>query len=448
MRFKRKRKSTGNVLLLSAIILAALVLLSVLGWYLYDNNVDRSGWSDRGGVHSYLDFHGNPLEGWQEIDGGKYYFDASFDMAAGWQTIEGKRYYFGQDGRMAQGWQDIDGKHYYFAPSGSPVTGWQNLDGTKYHFDPQGFAETGWQEIDGERFYFSQQGGMVTGWMEAPEGRYFMDELGAMTVGLTAIQGESYFFSEEGLLYSGWMDFDDGRRYFAEDGPMCYGWTVIDGSRYYFDDAGLMVTGWMQDGEYRYFLQEDGSAATTPQEIDGQMQYFTPDGINVLLVNYKNALPKGYDADLVFYKGWTRVSSIMLQPLRDMIQDCLAAGVDVYVNCAFRSKEEQTQILENRTQEYMDQGMGYEQAYAKMLETVSLPGYSEHHTGLAADIVCSGDWLLEHCWEYGFILRYPENKRDITNIVYEKWHFRYVGTQVSMAMKGQDLCLEEYLGAA
>ena len=66
------------------------------------------------------------------------------------------------------------------------------------------------------------------------------------------------------------------------------------------------------------------------------------------------------------------------------------------------------------------------------------------------DVVCSVDpvWLHEHCWEYGFILRYPEGKSDITGITYEHWHYRYVGTEVSMAMKDSGLCLEEYLGAA
>ncbi len=83
---------------------------------------------------------------------------------------------------------------------------------------------------------------------------------------------------------------------------------------------------------------------------------------------------------------------------------------------------------------------------------MALPGTSEHQLGLCADIngkgVDSVPWLVEHCWEYGFILRFPGEKSDITGIIYEPWHFRYVGTRVSIPMRDNGLCLEEYLGAA
>ena len=133
-----------------------------------------------------------------------------------------------------------------------------------------------------------------------------------------------------------------------------------------------------------------------------------------------------------------------------MILDCRATGIECWLNCGYRTKDEQKRILEERTQEYQEDGLSYQDAYNKALETVALPGYSEHETGLAMDIVCSvtPTWLHEHCWEYGFILRYPENKSDITGISYEHWHYRYVGTKVSMAMKDTGMCLEEYVGAA
>jgi D-alanyl-D-alanine carboxypeptidase len=84
------------------------------------------------------------------------------------------------------------------------------------------------------------------------------------------------------------------------------------------------------------------------------------------------------------------------------------------------------------------------------LQSVAVPGTSEHHLGLAVDIIgkAAQDWLSVHCWEYGFILRYTGDKAAITGIIDEPWHFRYVGTEVSMDMKGSGLCLEEYLGAA
>ena len=92
---------------------------------------------------------------------------------------------------------------------------------------------------------------------------------------------------------------------------------------------------------------------------------------------------------------------------------------------------------------------------------VALPGTSEHHTGLALDIVSSSytaltrrqektaeqQWLMEHCWEYGFILRYPEEKGDITGIYYEPWHYRYVGREAALEIRDSGLCFEEYLAA-
>ena len=90
---------------------------------------------------------------------------------------------------------------------------------------------------------------------------------------------------------------------------------------------------------------------------------------------------------------------------------------------------------------------------------IAVPGTSEHHTGLAADIVtpthqtldpqfadtAAGKWLLEHAADYGFILRYPEDKQETTKIIYESWHYRYVGEEHAKAIKESGLCLEEYL---
>ncbi len=90
---------------------------------------------------------------------------------------------------------------------------------------------------------------------------------------------------------------------------------------------------------------------------------------------------------------------------------------------------------------------------------MALPGTSEHELGLALDIVSlenqrleeaqedtpTGQWLMAHCYEYGFILRYPKDKEDVTGIRYEPWHYRYVGRESAMAMWAGDLCLEEYV---
>lgn len=251
-------------------------------------------------------------------------------------------------------------------------------------------------------------------------------------------------------MAQGMVDLESGRYFFGDDGRMCTGWQTISDATYYFDDTGAMHTGWLQEDEYRYYFNEDGTMAVSPTVIDGQTCYFTPAGIYILLVNYRNPMPENYTPNLVRYGEWARVDAVAEQHLRQMILDCRATGIECWLNCGYRSQEEQNTILNDRTKEYQEKGLSYQEAYEKALETVALPGYSEHETGLAFDIVCSvtPTWLHEHCWEYGFILRYPEDKADITNIVYEHWHYRYVGTKVSMAMKDTGMCLEEYVGAA
>ena len=104
---------------------------------------------------------------------------------------------------------------------------------------------------------------------------------------------------------------------------------------------------------------------------------------------------------------------------------------------------------------YRQEGMTGQQARAKVRQTVADPGSSEHHTGLAFDVAITGEasfgatkqsvWLAQHCWEYGFILRYPADKTAITGISYEPWHIRYVGREHAMIMRIENLCLEEYI---
>ena len=113
----------------------------------------------------------------------------------------------------------------------------------------------------------------------------------------------------------------------------------------------------------------------------------------------------------------------------------------VHQNC-----EESLKVLKKYGKKY---GLEFEDARDMAYETVAIPGTSEHHLGLAVDLLgdAAVDWLTKHCWDYGFIVRYTEEKEWITGIVDEPWHFRYVGTRVSLDLKDTGLCLEEYLGA-
>ena len=470
MKTTKQRRSPLKTALVTVLVLAVLGAALWGGWTWYDNNVDRSGWVQKEDVLYYKDFHGKYVSGWQTIDAEKYYFHDDHSMGRSWQVIGGKAYYLGEDGAMRTGWQTIEDALYYFGGDGVLRTGWQEIDGQRYYFEGSGAAlsgwlshdgrryylntgvpETGWQEIGGEKYYFAGDGAMQTGWQTIGENRYYFREDGTATVGYAQLEDGCYYFGEDAAMHTGWLDAQIGRTYFLPEGRQAFGWTEIEGSRYHFGEDGAMQTGWLKEGEYSYYLQEDGSAAVGPKQIDGYTYYFSPKGIHVVLVNRANPVPDYYEMKLVTVTGWHQVSDVCLDALVQMLADCNAAGIRYNFNSAYRSIAAQREILELRTQEHQaDFNLSFEAARAKALQSVAYPGTSEHHLGLAVDLL--GDeaiaWLTEHCWDYGFIVRYTAEKQDITGFIDEPWHFRYVGREVSLDMKDSGLCLEEYLGAA
>ena len=440
----RKRLVIALIALLCAAVLG-------LGWIIFDATVDRSGWREARDGWYYRDFHGHRVTGWLETEYGRYYLNDDYLMATGWKKIDGEIYWFASDGTMATGWQDIRNDRFYFDAQGHRQEGWVELEGSRYYLNPA--LVSGWQEIDGQRRWFSPDGSMVTGWLMLDE-MYYLDENGVPLTGKADIDGSTYYFLEDGSCFHGWIDLEDGRYYFLSDGSMVTGWQELNGKRFFFDEDGTLATGWLEDGEYRYYLTADDGALTGAQILDDKAYYFTPDGIYVLLVNADNPIPKSYVPELADLDGRHQVSPVCLEPLMNMLTDCLKAGDEYTINNTYRSYGTQQDILKTRIERYMeaDEELSYDDASRKALAEVARPGTSEHQTGLCMDIngvgVESCPWLVEHCWEYGFILRFPEGKEDITGIVYEPWHFRYVGTRVSIPLRDSGLCLEEYLGAA
>ena len=126
------------------------------------------------------------------------------------------------------------------------------------------------------------------------------------------------------------------------------------------------------------------------------------------------------------------------------------------VSAAYRSYQDQVDIMEQNVKSYMNSnGLSRKQAESAAKQTVAEPGTSEHHTGLAFDMTVPGTaafkgtkqeiWLRKNCWDYGFIIRYTDEKQDITGFLGEEWHIRYVGKEHSKIMQEKDWCLEEYL---
>ena len=441
-------KTKIRPLLPAFLILLIIVGASIGGWLWYDNNVDRSGWVETEEGRFYQDFHGDPVSGWLELEDGRYYFQEGGVPSLQWQQIDGITYYFGDDGAMHTGWLELDGKLHYFGGNGTMVVGWLWLEEGRYYLK-DGALLTGWQEIDGNTYYFNDDGIATLGMTEIDGSIYYFKD-GILTTGFVQIEDATYCFGIDGMI-TGWEHMEDGTRYFFPEGQMALGWQEIEGKWFCFNEEGIRYEScWLTQGEYRYYFLEDGSYAVGPTVIDGETHYFSPKGIEVVLVNALNPVPDWYELDPVNVVDYHDVDRLCYDALNEMLEDLTAAGIEYTFNSAYRTILEQTTILEYRTREHMkNYGLEFEEARDKAYETVAIPGTSEHHLGLAVDLLGSEAvaWLTEHCWDYGFIIRYTEEKESITGIIDEPWHFRYVGTEVSLDLKDSGLCLEEYLGA-
>ena len=174
----------------------------------------------------------------------------------------------------------------------------------------------------------------------------------------------------------------------------------------------------------------------------------------LILVNSENAFPDNVNLNLVSFNGY-QVADTIYNDLARMYNAALNDNITLKINNAYRSKDEQNQIFESKMNAYENEGYTKEKAYEQTTLTVQVPGYSEHETGLAIDFSNEGhydenekmwEWLKNNAYKYGFILRYPEDKYEITKINYEPWHYRYVGKKAAKDITNKNLTLEEYLG--
>lgn len=179
----------------------------------------------------------------------------------------------------------------------------------------------------------------------------------------------------------------------------------------------------------------------------------------LILVNRDNLLSKNYpdqsidmyklvDVTVPVTKGAHQLRPVMNEAMEKLFEAAYAGEIELYVGSSYRSYRKQEVVYYNRVKR-----IGYDDGYSQMA------GASEHQTGLAADVVSAeyanlfqtefgetkeGIWLRENCAEFGFIIRYPEDKMDITGVHYEPWHLRYVGPEVANYIMDNDLTLEEF----
>lgn len=176
----------------------------------------------------------------------------------------------------------------------------------------------------------------------------------------------------------------------------------------------------------------------------------------LMLINRSNPIPDDYQVgDLVELRGGQKVDRRIYPDLQAMFDAARADGVYPIVGSGFRTTEKQQQLMDDKIAAYRAEGHSEEEARRLAESWVAIPGTSEHQIGICADINAadgSGStneevyaWLREHAHRFGFILRYPEDKTDITGTIYEPWHYRYVGISAATEIYNGNLCLEEYL---
>jgi zinc D-Ala-D-Ala carboxypeptidase len=179
----------------------------------------------------------------------------------------------------------------------------------------------------------------------------------------------------------------------------------------------------------------------------------------LILINGEHLVPEGYEVDLQEVGNGHRVDERIALPLLNMLEAAKEENISIIITSSYRTMEKQTTLYQNEVEALINQGYLEDEALLEAATVVAAPGTSEHQTGLAVDLVSEEyteleeeqantrgfQWLEQHCQEYGFILRYPKEKLDITGVIYEPWHFRYVGVKAATAIMESGVCLEEYL---
>lgn len=183
----------------------------------------------------------------------------------------------------------------------------------------------------------------------------------------------------------------------------------------------------------------------------------------MVLVNHTSKMPDDYTFDTKECGSATAVNktlqTVACDAFLEMQKAAAADGVTVWMQSGYRSVKYQTSLYERKTKYYLDKGYDNATAKEKAAAVVNPPGYSEHNCGLAADLnspehtgldegfekTAAFRWLCEHAGDYGFILRYPKDAEDKTEIIYEPWHWRYVGVENAAKINASGLCFEDYI---
>ena len=353
--------------------------------------------------------------GWVKQDGAWYYFDENGNsMKNAWQGS----YYLKADGKMAQSewiYDDYYQAWYYLKSDGSyAYSAWQG----NYYLKSDGKMAKGEWVYDSsyQAWYYLKSDGSYA--YSTWQGNYYLKSDGKMAKGEwvydSSYQAWYYLKSDGSYARNAWQ----GNYYLKSDGKMAVNeW--VDGGRYYVDTTGL----WKANSK----VSNKGSYYSLQGKYD-----------EIVVANKHYPMSKDY------YPGENAIAKAAFLKLIAQMKEEGYAISDNY--SGFRSYATQAQLY----QSYVNQeGQAAADRYS------ARPGYSEHQTGLAFDVIgtdgqlvedsSAAQWLLEHAPDYGFVVRYPRSKESITGYMHEEWHLRYIGKEAKdIAASG--LTLEEYYG--
>ncbi len=229
---------------------------------------------------------------------------------------------------------------------------------------------------------------------------------------------------------------------------------------YYLTEEGRMRLDSPEDlkeGSTQSPSAESGEAGEVAGGVTEEPEVFEDDWC-LILINRDHLIPEDYEFELSTLKDNIKSDKRVTRHVLKMIRRAEAEGVKLYVCSPYRDIERQTELFERKVERLIKDGMSEEEAIEAASQTVAVPGASEHQVGLAFDFITedytcldegfedtdAGKWLKENAADYGFILRYPRGKEDITGIEYEPWHYRYVGERAAREIMDRGITLEEY----
>lgn len=174
---------------------------------------------------------------------------------------------------------------------------------------------------------------------------------------------------------------------------------------------------------------------------------------NLIVINNQNELPQDFGVKLGKYRE-KELDYRIIDDLMNMMEDAYKDGVNLWISSGYRDLKLQAKLFGEEVANFKDLGYSNFEAERMAEKNVARSRRSEHNTGLAIDFNGVRDdfvntkeykWLVDNSINYGFILRYSQDKVKITGIKFEPWHFRYVGKEIAIKVKDSNLCLEEYI---